>query len=100
MRTTDDILLSLQANGPKCHLELYDRDGGLVIDQSMDVTVRGTVEHARTLLALFLAKPSTTGECFDFKVYWEGTSSEFHTFISLLNEIGGVKHFDKIKERK
>lgn len=99
MRTTEDILLNLRMAGPKPYLELLDHEGGCCIDQSMDVTVRGTIPHARKLLELFLVRPTINGEGFDFKVHWHGSRDDFKVFTGLLRDVGGLEHFDKIKDR-
>ena len=88
----EDMILNLKCDGRKVSFTLDGERGGVVVDQSLDVTFRGDMDEAREILSLYLiATPEDRANSnFWFGAYTIGTPEEIEILVELFNEAGGA----------
>lgn len=88
----EDMILNLKCDGRKVSFTLEGERGGVVVDQSLDVTFRGDMDEAREILSLYLiATPEDRANGnFWFGAYTIGTPEEIEILVELFNEAGGA----------
>lgn len=98
----EDMILSLRCDGRKVSFTLDGERGGVVVDQSLDVTFRGDMEEGREILSLYLiATPEDRANGnFWFGAYTIGTPEEIEILCELMDEAGGASAAYECKRRK
>ena len=88
----EDMILNLKCDGRKVSFTLEGERGGVVVDQSLDVTFRGDMEEGREILSLYLiATPDDRRNSnFWFGTHTIGTPDEIEILVELFNEAGGA----------
>jgi hypothetical protein len=98
----EEMILNLKCDGRKVSFTLDGERGGVVVDQSLDVTFRGDIEEGREILSLYLiATPEDRAKSnFWFGAYTIGTPDEIEILVELFNEVGGASAAYECKRRK
>jgi len=98
----EEMILNLKCDGRKVSFTLSGERGGVVVDQSLDVTFRGDMEEAREMLSLFLLASNEErmrGD-FWFGVDIDGNADEIAVLCELMDEMGGASAAYECKRRK